>query len=59
MARDYAPIEDTCKLIDSIISDIENVRSDNAALRDWGNRLYEENEELKNQVYDLEKKLKI
>jgi uncharacterized coiled-coil DUF342 family protein len=42
MSKDNAPVGNTCGTIDSIISYAEDVRSDNAALREWGNDLYEQ-----------------
>ena len=57
MAWDNAPIGHTCDIINGIITDLENVRSDNATLREWGNKLYEENEELKNIIEELNRDL--
>jgi predicted nucleic acid-binding Zn-ribbon protein len=43
--------------IDYVMSDLENLRKANAALRDWGDDLEKQLEEKDNEIYELEQKL--
>ncbi len=52
--RDNAPVGNTCGDIDNAISSMESVRSDNEALREWGNELFDELEIANNRISDLE-----
>lgn len=54
MGRDNAPVGNTCPTLDNIISLVEDVRGDNESLRDWGNQLHDEVEELERQISQLE-----
>jgi len=74
MARDNAPIGNTCPIINDVVryiegfkfdedfeyeksqclSVVEDIRSANQTLRDWGNEMHDEKEELQGQVDSLE-----
>ena len=43
--------------LNDAIDEIEEVRSDNAKLRDWGNELYDKVEELQSEISYLESQL--
>ena len=46
MPTDNSPVGYTCGTIDTIISYLEDIRSDNAELREWGNDLHEQLENM-------------
>ena len=45
------------KDVKEAISIMENIRSDNSELREWGNELFREKVDLENNVYQLEKRI--
>ena len=57
MIRSRAPIGHTCPDIDAAISMLEDLRTDNSRLRDWGEAEESKVDELENQVSDLESKI--
>lgn len=45
------------KEIQLAVNVMENIRSDNSELREWGNELFREKSDLENTVYDLEQRI--
>jgi predicted nuclease with TOPRIM domain len=43
--------------LDGLERSLEDLRSDNAALRDWGHKLQDEVDKLEGKVYDLEQEI--
>jgi len=55
--RDYSPTEPICKDLDKAISTLEEIRDNNSSLREWGNTLYREKEELEDKISTLQSQI--